>query len=1106
MDYEAEFSRRLKGLNAQQRQAVDIISGPLMVVAGPGTGKTELLAVRAANILHQTDADPSNILCLTFTDSGSANMVKRLAQIIGSTAYQVEIQTFHSFGSAIIGRFGEYFYSGAGYQPADQLTQAEILTEIIAGLSYDNPLATLNPSGQPIYLKTIQKLISDFKNSGLNPDQLEELVDQDLSFSTDIEPTINEVFTKGISKKTISKCDDLLVELRRLATQTPPLAQAITPTLAQIMANDLAEAYAAAGDDGSTKPITAFKNRWVGNSDNGTKTLKITEHCRKLKLALDIYRQYLAKMDERQLYDFNDMILRVIQAITEHPGLKATLQEQYQYVMVDEFQDTNEAQMRLLHLLTDYDDQPNLMVVGDDDQAIYRFQGADIGNIQTFTRRYPKLRQVNLQTNYRSGTAIIKLAEQVAGDITERLTNADGTPKRLVAHHSDYKCRIDWTVATSQAGEFSHVAGSIKRAIDQGAKPAQIAVIARRHKSLVQLADFLTALNIPFTYQHQQNVFDSELIKLLLNLARAIVCIAHNNITDANAYLPHIIASPAFGISGEEFYQISLDTEAQWGNWFKAIAKRQPRLIGWLKEQAQRSLDSPLEVMCAELMGITGMPNDEDDWETGRPDDSVSLAEKKYRSPIYRYYFGADKLEQDSLAYLNFLGDYTTLSQALEQYRPDRKNTLNDLLKFADRYQALNESLSSVATYGTAEGVQLMTAHKAKGLEFDTVYLIDAESEEWGSKCREKNAMIKLPPNLPLDNAGTTDDEKRRLFFVAITRAMRQLHLSSHSGQGSKELNQLEYALDYIPATSLDEPDMPETAKELVTSAFSFLLDSSLDRKSLLADRLSSYSLSASDLNAFTDLTYGGPERFLLDRLLRLPGVQTVNQLFGTAIHAVMQSLHNYAGSEDHPGKLPPIEQTYQVFQTSFRTTSLDEATTRKWSAKGRAIIDAYYEKRSESFRPNQRAELRLEATISDGVRLNGKLDAVELDSHKRQAIITDYKTGKSFPSFSSINKDSIHAYANQLMFYKLLFESSNQYHDWQVTEGVIEFVVPDPKTRQLIAPVFDYGRLADMAEFTKLVQAVYRRIVSLDFPDVSKFARSLTGTKQFERWLIEHD
>ena len=109
------------------------------------------------------------------------------------------------------------------------------------------------------------------------------------------------------------------------------------------------------------------------------------------------------------------------------------------------------------------------------------------------------------------------------------------------------------------------------------------------------------------------------------------------------------------------------------------------------------------------------------------------------------------------------------------------------------------------------------------------------------------------------------------------------------------------------------------------------------------------------------------------------PGVQTVNQLFGTAIHAVMQSLHNYAGSEDHPGKLPPIEQTYQVFRTSFRTTSLDEATTRKWSAKGRAIIDAYYKKRSESFRPNQRAELRLEATISDGVRLNGKLDAVEI-------------------------------------------------------------------------------------------------------------------------------
>mgnify|MGYP000931214397 CR=1 FL=1 len=140
------------------------------------------------------------------------------------------------------------------------------------------------------------------------------------------------------------------------------------------MANDLAAAYTTASEDGSTKPITAFKNRWVGNSDNGTKTLKITEHCRKLKFALDIYRQYLIKMDERQLYDFNDMILRVIQAITEHPGLKATLQEQYQYVMVDEFQDTNLAQLRLLFDLTGNEDNPNIMAVGDDDQLIVRGQ------------------------------------------------------------------------------------------------------------------------------------------------------------------------------------------------------------------------------------------------------------------------------------------------------------------------------------------------------------------------------------------------------------------------------------------------------------------------------------------------------------------------------------------------------------------------------------------------------------------------------------------------------------------------------------------------------------------------------------------------------------
>ena len=134
-----DFSTRYANLNANQRSAVDTIHGPLLVIAGPGTGKTELLSMRAAHILRQTDTLPSNILCLTFTDSGAVNMRQRLQQIIGEDAYKVAIHTFHSFGSEIINTNRQYFFRGADRQPTDELTQQQILQEIFEAMSWDNP-------------------------------------------------------------------------------------------------------------------------------------------------------------------------------------------------------------------------------------------------------------------------------------------------------------------------------------------------------------------------------------------------------------------------------------------------------------------------------------------------------------------------------------------------------------------------------------------------------------------------------------------------------------------------------------------------------------------------------------------------------------------------------------------------------------------------------------------------------------------------------------------------------------------------------------------------------------------------------------------------------
>lgn len=159
-----DFETRYKKLNARQKEAVDTIDGPVMVVAGPGTGKTELLSMRAANILRSTDTLAENILCLTFTESGADAMRQRLSEVIGPDAYKVAIHTFHSFGSDIISRYGEYFYHGANFRPASELNSYEVLRTIFDSLELASPL-NVRMNDEYTYLSDTLSAISDLKKA-----------------------------------------------------------------------------------------------------------------------------------------------------------------------------------------------------------------------------------------------------------------------------------------------------------------------------------------------------------------------------------------------------------------------------------------------------------------------------------------------------------------------------------------------------------------------------------------------------------------------------------------------------------------------------------------------------------------------------------------------------------------------------------------------------------------------------------------------------------------------------------------------------------------------------------------------------------------------------
>ena len=416
------FTERYKKLNPEQKEAVDHIDGPLLVVAGPGTGKTEILSLRVANILRQTEISPKNILCLTFTVSASQNMRKRLSELIGRDAYSVAIHTFHSFGVDIIESYPEYFYKGTVFNAADDITQIEILEEILSDLPHNDDLGNMHPEGGFAYLGSVKSAISELKKAGLSADDFRSVVEYNEKKLEQLNPGLNSVFSSRISKKTASTIKDFLNKLGSSGLDDSPFPG--IDSIIDTVRNSLSGVLSDFEKSSKTTSITQWKNGMTGKDNDGALILKDTLYIEKLLSLAHVYSRYQERLHAQRYYDYDDMILDAICGIENNDDLKHTLRGIYQYVLVDEFQDTNDAQMKLLRLITgsgDAKSPPNVMAVGDDDQAIYKFQGAQIKNILNFGVTYPDSKVVTITSNYRSDQDILDIASYVIDQSEERL-------------------------------------------------------------------------------------------------------------------------------------------------------------------------------------------------------------------------------------------------------------------------------------------------------------------------------------------------------------------------------------------------------------------------------------------------------------------------------------------------------------------------------------------------------------------------------------------------------------------------------------------------------------------------------------------------------------
>jgi DNA helicase-2/ATP-dependent DNA helicase PcrA len=1111
-----EFEKAYTSLNPEQKKAVDTIDGPVMVIAGPGTGKTQVLALRVGNILKHTDIGPGNILCLTFTDAAAVNMRERLSVLIGSAGYKVGVHTFHGFAREIIASYPEHFYNGADFIAADDLTQLEILEGVFADIPRTDPLSVMH-EGEYTYLRDAKRAIGLLKQAGLTPKEFSDIITRNEQDLPAISLGLNNVFADRLSQKSI---EDAALLAKQLAEGE--VADNGASSLTHVVAASLVRAVKTAQENEKTAPLSAWKEKWAKKDDDGKRVLKDALYIGKMQTLAQIYKQYRERMYEQKYYDFDDMLLDVVEALSERPSLLSSLEERYQYILVDEFQDTNDAQLRLIRLLGSApvnEGLPNIMIVGDDDQAIYRFQGAEISNILDFPKHFRGHALVVLTKNYRSTQHILDVAREVIEKSEERLEKVlPMLEKKLISSRPELGAgHILHALLPTRTHEHAYIASEVKRLIASGADPREIAIIARRHRELEDIARVMVAAGIPITYERKQNVFEEPHIRMLISMAQFVASLVRSGKKEADQYLPEILTAPFFGIPREMIWEISVAAGARSDHtWLGAMREHKDARVSaiakWFIELGARSHHEPLERVLDELIGTDGVllpsdvPYEHEESITPLPATTVL---RSFKSPFREYYFGGEARVQNESRYLLFLSSLRVFVGALREYKKGKQLSIDDLVEFTALHERNGILLSDTTPFASStSAVNLMTAHKAKGLEFDTVFVVSCQEDVWAG--RGFPNKLPFPMNLPIERDEGGDD-RLRIFYVALTRAKRHLYVTAYekddAGKSSLKVSFIAPECEGGSiATHLAESTAPMSTEDLIGSitndgthpAFYPIVPG---ERAILLALVKDYRMSVTHLNNFLDVTKGGPALFLEQNLLRFPQAMNPSSAYGSAMHKAIELFYRELKKAGH---IPTAKTLCELFRFALERERMTDSEFRHFLDAGEAALSMWWKEQGKNANETHRSEVdfKTQGVVIGDTPLSGKIDKmVPVGS---EMLVYDFKTGKAKTDWEGKDaraKITLFNYKRQLVFYKLLVEHSHDFNGYRVNKGVLEFLEPvNGKIAELAYDITD----EDAKHLIKLIGVVHKKILALDFPDTSEYAKDLSGIMKFEDDLLE--
>lgn len=1060
------FQKEYSKLNTRQKDVVDTVEGPVLVVAGPGTGKTQVLGLRVANILRTTEAGPSNILCLTYTDAGALNMRERLARFIGNDAYRVEIGTFHSFANNIIGHYPEYFHDAVRFSAAGPLEKAEIETALFASLPYGHALYGKSPLGDFIYRRDVMSRIENIKKAGYTPDIYIGLVDALVEEAKSFTGTF-DTWPLRLSVKDMSSVLGIAHELEQTGT-----AYGI------VLGKGIRKAISEAEEMGKTEPLGKWKSKFLQKGDDGVLVLKESteEGVAKMRAVAEMYKKYEDALHARERYDFSDMILDVAEALKNNSVLRNELEERYQYVLLDEFQDTNEAQMSLVRAITSGDihaGRPNVMAVGDDDQAIFKFQGAEISNITAFHKGYVGVKVIVLDTNYRSHMNILEASRKVVLQGQERLENkVEGLSKVLAQGNKaivNGEVRIDTFKSDSE--EYAHIAESIRKLKDTGENLSEVAIIARDHKDLQAILPYLDRAKVPYMYERSANVFDESHVRELVTLCNYAANVASNSNT-RDELLPLILSAPYWGIDRAELFRFAVEVKAvRNSTWSMALLEAKDEVIRnagkIIADAAAEAQNLPLEHLLDKFMTESG---------------------------FREYYFGEVARKERSGVYYVFLASLKTFIEALREWREGEPIFARDVEPFVKLHRDFGISLMSrVELAGAANAVRIMTAHKSKGLEFDVVFLMRAHEKVWVKKNKGSKAPVPAPLADALSPAGDNEDDFIRLLYVAMTRAKSRLYISAHAD-----------LVRYLSNENAEREEEPEEEgdEEDITHAESFLFAPPFnpDEGTLLRGLLENYRLSVTHLNNFCNVETG-PQHFVAQNLLRIPQPMAPAAVYGSAVDEALTEFISYP--KYHYGDAPSLDHLFKKFTQVLSKGRLPRTEAEVLRDKGERVIanfTTHYEKRFGEADEAQVDFRSLNLIVGD-ILITGKIDL--LTTTPEGFVVTDFKTGKPLDSWKQTGDKQIqlYHYKHQLCFYAVLLKHSAK-HSYPIANLRLEFVegVLDGGDSSVLEY---YPTDEDVSRMEKLIEAVGKKIKALDFPNIDKYPKTLKGIIAFEDDLI---